>query len=69
MYHFFLLSDGKLELIGSKEMDVSKFAKDVSGRFFREWLKKSFPDRRDYDDIVSFDDHTTMKDIVDLLNI
>ena len=68
-HHFFVLKGKKLELIGSKEMDASKFAKDVSGRFFREWLKKSFPDRRDYDDIVSFDDNMTLKDMVDLLGV
>ena len=70
-HHFFVMStkDKKLDYIGSAEMDTSKFAKDVSGRFFREWLKKSFPDRNDYEEIISFDDNTTLKEIVELLGV
>ena len=68
-YHFFVLDGKKMTFIGSKEMDVSRFQKDVSGRFFREWLKKEFPGRKDYDKIVSFDDKTTLKEITDLLGM
>ena len=68
-HHFFVLKGRKLEFIGSKELDASKFAKDVSGRFYREWLKGAFPGRKDYEDIVSFDDNQTLKDMAELLEM
>ena len=64
--HFFVCKDRGMKFIGTKEVDVSKFQKDISGHFFREWVKSVFPDRRDYDDIVSFGDETPLGDIVDL---
>lgn len=68
-FHFFVLKGRKLEWIGSTGMDKSKFANDVSGRFFRGWIEKTFPGRRDYMDIVSFDDNARLKDIVELLEM
>ena len=68
-HHFFVFRGRKLEYIGSQVLDVTRFEKDISGRFFREWLKKNFPSRKDYDDIVSFDDKQTVKEIVDLLRM
>lgn len=68
-HHFFVFKGRKLEYIGSKEIDTSKFAKDISGRFFREWLKSSFPGRKDYDEIVAFDDNMSMKQFASLVNI
>ena len=68
-YHFFVIKGKKLEFIGTKEMPAEKFAKDISGRFFREWLRQSFPGRRDYDDICVWDDNTKLKEITDLLGI
>jgi hypothetical protein len=68
-HHFFVVDGRKLTFIGSKEIDVSKFQKDLSGRFFREWLKKNFPGRRDYDDICVWNDATPLKEITDLLGM
>lgn len=67
MYHFFVIREKSLEFIGTKDMPVEKFSKDISGRFFREWLKKSFPGRNDYDDICVWDDNTNLKEITELL--
>jgi len=69
LYHFFAIKGRKLELIGSKPCPVEKFAKDLSGRFFREWLKQSFPGRRDYDDICVWNDNAPLKEITDLLGV
>ena len=66
-FHFFVLKGKVMDFIGSKEMDASKFSRDISGRFFREWLKKEFPGRSDYSEIISFEDKTTVKEIVELL--
>lgn len=68
-HHFFVVDGRKMVFIGSKEIDVTKFQKDLSGRFFREWLKKNFPGRRDYDDICVWNDATTLKEITDLLGM
>ena len=68
-FNFFVLKGKTLEFIDSMEMDMKIFSKDVSGRFFREWLKKNFPNRVDYADIVSFEDSATMKEVVELLKV
>lgn|SRR3990167_9062697 len=71
-HHFFVLNGKKLTFIGSKEMDASKFQKDVSGRFYREWLKKNFPELNgtvDWADIVSFADNQTLKDVAELMGM
>lgn len=68
-HHFFVVDGKKLVFIGSKEIDVTKFQKDLSGRFFREWLKTNFPGRRDYDDICVWNDLTPLKEITDLLGM
>ena len=68
-HHFFVVDGRKLTFIGTKEIDVTKFQKDLSGRFFREWLKKNFPGRRDYDDICVWNDATPLKEITDLLGM
>src|SRR3990167_357524 len=60
-HHFFVIGGNKLEFIGSKEVDVSKFQKDISGRSYRVWLKTAFPDRTDYDDIVIWWDNFTVR--------
>lgn len=69
MHHFFAVDGKELVFIGSKEIDVTKFQKDLSGRFFREWLKQNFPGRRDYDDICVWNDATPLKEITDLLGM
>ena len=68
-HHFFVLKGRKLEFIGSHEVEVNLFRNDISGRFFREHLKKVFPGRRDYEDIVSFDGNIKLSEIVKLLEL
>lgn len=68
IFHFFVFKGNTLEYIGSKQMDDLLFKKDFSGKFFREWLKKVFPDRDDYLDIVSFDNTTMLKQVVELIS-
>lgn len=68
--HFFILKGKTLEFIGTKEADLSKFKNDISGRFFREWLKKNFELKpKDLENVVCYSDATSMKDIVELLEM
>lgn len=69
VFHFFVVKGKRIELIGSGECPIEKFERDLSGRFFREWLKKSFPGRKDYDDICVWNDLTPLKEITELLEM
>ena len=67
--HFFSVNGNKFEYVGSCMVDVEKFSKDASGLFLRNWMKKEFPGRRDYDRIACFDDGLTMKEFSEMLGL
>ena len=68
--HFFILKGKTLDFIGTKEADMSKFKNDVSGRFFREWLKKNFELKpKDVENVVCYNDATSMREVVELLGL
>ena len=69
LQYFFVFKGGKMDYIGKKEVDLGKFRRDLSGRFFREWLKKEFPERRDYDDVVTFVGGGTVGEMVELMEM
>lgn len=59
-----------LVYVGTVQIEAeleARFKKDVSGRFFRECVKKEFPDRTDYFDIVCFQEGFTLKDVADAI--
>lgn len=64
-YYFFVLDYDKkiLKFLGKCGMNPERFQKDISGRMFREWLKKEFPERRDYEDISAFEVGTKLSEI------
>jgi hypothetical protein len=57
-----------LEYIGTIGIEPeleARFKKDVSGRFYRECLKKEFPNRSDYTEIVCFNEGSSLKELAD----
>lgn len=65
--HFFELDmNGSLKYIVSLEFDRSKFAKDLSGRMFRDWVKKNVRPV-DIENVVSFPDNALVKDVVEMM--
>ena len=69
MNYFFILDGKKLEFLGARGVDTQKFAKDLSGRFFREWVKNNFKlSKRDVENVVCWSGSTTIKDVADMLS-
>ena len=63
--YFFIYKTDKFKFLGKSEEDLSRFQKDLSGRFFREWVKKTFG-IDSADDVVCYDGNITVAEMMEM---
>ena len=64
--YFFAIDENTLRFIGSRELDMQNFVKDMSGLFMRKYIQKEFPEADSYN-VACFDGNYTIQELSDML--